>query len=373
MRIVACWLVIGTTLAHADPAAEKLFQDGRALMKEGKYDDACDAFRRSQEIEPRAGTLLNLGDCEEKRGHIATAWDVFTQARTLAKQARDKTKSDAAEQRIKPLAKKLPYLTVKSPPTKPDGFAVKREGKDVLAAELDREVPIDPGNYAFEVSAPGYVTWTGSVAVVAGKKATIEIPPLSPAPTPAVESKPIKPIETATAPVHEAHEPALPPTTTEPAISAAAPNMVPTTHHLGIGAAVGFSTDGDLIFGGRVPLQLAVIGRGAIRAVPTLFYADIDDPNDVNHILKLYALGLGVEYTAPLSPNFYVAAGAGIGVDLLDDNYQNTFQKHGWGAARLSPTLRIGPALDIGLHLQAVVTSSAVVGLGELGVDYFFW
>jgi hypothetical protein len=36
----------------------------------------------------------------------------------------------------------------------------------------------------------------------------------------------------------------------------------------------------------------------------------------------------------------------------------------------VSPTYRVGP-VDVGLHLQLVVGTS-VIGLGELGVDYFF-
>ena len=86
MRLVGLVVVCMSTVAVASPAAEKLFRDGKQFMQEGKLAEACEAFRKSQELESRSGTLLNLGDCEEKRGRIATAWELFVQSRALAMQ-----------------------------------------------------------------------------------------------------------------------------------------------------------------------------------------------------------------------------------------------------------------------------------------------
>jgi hypothetical protein len=57
-----------------DAAAEALFLDGRRLMDLGKIDEACAKFDASEKPSPALGTLMNLADCEEKRGRIATAW-----------------------------------------------------------------------------------------------------------------------------------------------------------------------------------------------------------------------------------------------------------------------------------------------------------
>ena len=349
MRLVWCFVLVGiASTAHADPAAEKAFQDGRAFLAQNKLAEACEAFRLSQSLEPRVGTLLNLGDCEERRGKIATAWEAFSEAKALARSTSDARGADA-ETRATALTAKLPYITVKIA-TKPTGLVVKRDDKDISAA-LDHEVPIDPGTYQLEASAPGFVTWHQQTQVAIGQHAVVEIPALVADPNPIPNGKPVGPTEP-----------------TQPDLSPLA-----ATHHIGVGAAIGFSTDSDLIFGVRVPLQLGAAGPGAIRAVPTFFYTHYQDPNDNSHNQELYALGIGVEYTAPLSPKFFVAAGAGLGVDIIDDSYENNLQKHGWGAVRLSPTIRIGPSLDLGVHAQAVITSDRVVGLGELGVDYFFW
>lgn len=359
-------IVVATSVAHASPAAEKLFQDGRKLLKAGKLAEACDAFRRSNEIEPRAGTLLNLGHCEERRDRIATAWEVFVAARALATQTRDPVKTAEADKRAAALAPRLPYLTLRAPATRPPGFAVKRDGNDVPLAVLDHEVPIDPGQYELEASAPGHVSWKQPLTIAVGQKSVVEIPPLAPDPAAQAEVA-----TTAAAP-----SPIAPVPTTAPAgaITASSASATAAGRRIGFGLGVGVSSgEGELMYGGRVVLQLARIGSGEIRAVPSVFYSEVKNiGDDPYHDAEVFALGLGLEYVAPLGPMFAVAAGLGVGLDLVDDTYDERTQKHGSGAVRLSPTLRLGRSLDIGLHVQAVFTSDDVVGVGQLGVDYFF-
>lgn len=357
MRATVVMMLLLSTTAAASPAAEKLFQDGKELLKSNKLAEACDAFRKSQELEPRVGTLLNLGDCEERRGRVATAWDAFTQARALANQKAD-VRAAEADKRAAALSSKLPYLTIRV--VQPvAALVVTRDGKAVAAAELDHEVPIDPGRYELEARAPGHVAWKQTAVVAVGQKAVIEIPALAADPTVATAPTDVAPARPANLP---------------PAVDVvASARRLPAKHRIGFGVAAGFSTDSDLIYGLRIPVRLAPIGNGALRAVPTLFYTKFDDPADVYHEIKLYAAGLALEYLAPLAPTFYIAAGAGFGMDFLDDNYGNEIQNQAWGALRLSPTLRLGSAVDIGLHIQAVATKDRVVGLGELGVDYFFY
>jgi len=335
-------------VASANPAAEKVFQDGKTLLAQGKTAEACDAFRRSQELEPRVGTLLNLAECEEQRGRIATAWVAFVDARALATRMND-PRAPFADKRAAALVPRLPYLTTTlAGAERPSGLVVRRNGAAVLEAELGIEVPLDPGHYDFEVSAPGFAMWKHSVDLTIGQRATIVVPALTADGT-AVTAAPVQALEIQSAP---------------PRIS---------SHRIGVGAAIGVSSDSDLIYGLRIPLHLAPVGTGTIRAVPSLFYAHIVDGADVYHISDLFAVGFAVEYVAPLASQFVIAAGLGVGLDLIDDSYSDPLLKNGWGAARLSPTLRLGRSIDIGLHLQVVATKDAIVGLGELGVDYFFW
>lgn len=331
-------------LAHANPAAEKVFQDGKVLLAEGKVGEACEAFRRSQEMEARVGTLLNLGDCEEKRGRFATAWAAFVDARALATRLGD-ARATVADQYAAALLPRLAYVTVKPPSKLPAGFVVRRNEWDVPNAELGIEVPIDPGHYEYEVAAPGFVTWKHSLDVAIGQRAAFEIPGL----------------------VIDPNAPA------PPALVVSHPARIVTSHRVGIGAAVGASSDGKLTFGVRLPLHLAPLGSNAtLRAVPSMFYRErsFEDPF---HKVEIYSVGIAVEYVAPLSPRFVLAAGLGLGIDFVNDSYEEDVGRKPSGAARLSPTLRLGRSVDIGLHLQVVASTQQIVGLGTVGVDYFFY
>jgi hypothetical protein len=360
MRGVGLVFVLFAGVAHASPAAEKLFQDGKKLVAAGKLAEGCEALRKSNELEESVGTYLNLADCEEKRGRIATAWEAFIRGRALATQKNHPAAAEA-DKRAAALEKKLPYLTVRTPATKPPGFVVKRDGKEVPAAELDQQIPIDPGRYEIEASAIERIAWKETSVVAAGQKLVVEIPELAIDPTRA------QPATTTTI---------APPVVVDDGGSARpsieAPLMLAGKHRLGIGAAIGLSSDGDLIFGGRFVIQIVEFGTGTLRAVPTVFYAKFTDSEDRDHKFTLYALGLGLEYVRPVAPTFFVAGGIGAGVDLISDNYGNPGTEQVWGALRLSPTMRIGKAIDLGLHVQLVKTKDNTVGLAELGVDYFF-
>ena len=71
-------VVILVVAALADRAsaqsaeAEILFRDGRNLIKQGKVAEGCTKLAASERLEPSVGTLLNLGDCNEKLGHVAS-------------------------------------------------------------------------------------------------------------------------------------------------------------------------------------------------------------------------------------------------------------------------------------------------------------
>jgi hypothetical protein len=63
-----------TRAASADSAAaEALFREGRDAAKHGDLETACADFAESQRLDPAPGTLLNLAECEEKLGRVASA------------------------------------------------------------------------------------------------------------------------------------------------------------------------------------------------------------------------------------------------------------------------------------------------------------
>ena len=80
--ITAVALAAARPAARADdtvdkPAAEAAFLRGKELMKEGYLAEACDAFARSQRLDPQLGTQYNLALCYEQLGRTASAWALY--------------------------------------------------------------------------------------------------------------------------------------------------------------------------------------------------------------------------------------------------------------------------------------------------------
>jgi len=348
---VLAFVLLLARVGGASPAAEKLFQDGRNFMNEGKLAEACDAFRRSNELEARVGTLLNLANCEEKRGRLATAWSAFVEARALAKRSND-DRATEADKRASALAPRLPYLTIKVAHPLPD-LVVRRNGIEVPAAELEHDVPLDPGAYDVEASATGYQAFKQAVELAPGARATVAIPALVASPA--------------------GDAPAVAPATPVAAVETkATPTPSWTARRFGAGVGLGGTTQKDVIVGLRGFIGIVEAGPGVIRLVPSVFYTRSHDAMDVYQYYDVFAIGLATELAWPQTGQLFVAAGLGFGLDIIKDGYGNPISTNAWAAARVSPTLRLGAHFDLGLHIQLVAGGGGVVGLGELGIDYVF-
>ena len=79
---LAIFALLGlTATAHAQSAeAEAMFNEGDKLMAAGKLAEACSAFEASNNMDPRAGTLIRLGECREQNHQIASAWSAYKDA-----------------------------------------------------------------------------------------------------------------------------------------------------------------------------------------------------------------------------------------------------------------------------------------------------
>jgi hypothetical protein len=165
-------------LGHAaaqNSDAEALFTEAESLESAGKIGEACDAFEASNRIEPRAGTLIRLGQCRENQKHLVSAWSAYKDALTRVK---DPAKRQLAEQRIAALEPRLSYLTVLVPDeSRIDGLEIKRNGKALDPALWNRAAPVDGGVYTIIGHAPGHEEWSTTVEVAPeSDKASIEVP-----------------------------------------------------------------------------------------------------------------------------------------------------------------------------------------------------
>src|ERR1700733_2132726 len=88
--VVACSLFACSHRAAAqdtETTATALFDEGRKLMAQHRYADACPKLAESQRIAPSGGTLLNLAECYERTGQTASAWSTWKAAAARANAA----------------------------------------------------------------------------------------------------------------------------------------------------------------------------------------------------------------------------------------------------------------------------------------------
>jgi hypothetical protein len=147
------------TQAHAEgdnrAVAEALFAKGRDAAARGDLATACSAFEESERLDPAPGTMFNLGDCEEKRGHIASAWQWFAEA--VTKLPANDDRRALVQSRAASLKARLPMLAIRLEPGVPAGTKVLRDSIELGAVSLGASLPTDPGTHRVIVSAPGRV------------------------------------------------------------------------------------------------------------------------------------------------------------------------------------------------------------------------
>ncbi|MDF3070019.1 MAG: hypothetical protein K0R38_5620 [Polyangiaceae bacterium] len=168
-------LSLGARPAHADSVtAEALFQSGREAMDKGDAKAACDRFEESYRLEVRPGTALNLGNCREALGQVATAWQRFQEAaQTLpAEDAR----LPIAKARAAALQGKVPKLTLRVPEDA-RGWVVLRDGVELGGASLNLALPVDPGPHRIEVRAPGRAAAFTTVELALSERKEVVLAP----------------------------------------------------------------------------------------------------------------------------------------------------------------------------------------------------
>jgi hypothetical protein len=181
--------------ATAKTTAEALFAEGRRLMATGDYPAACAKFAASQKLDAGVGTSLNLADCYEKSGRIASAWVEFRGAISAARSVGSKDREQLARDRAQALEAKLSYLTITTSPEQRGSIQITRDGTPVELAVLGTPIPIDPGKHAIEATAPGKKKWSETIDVGAPKsQIAVTIPVLASeaaaAPVPSETAKP---------------------------------------------------------------------------------------------------------------------------------------------------------------------------------------
>ncbi|HWZ88565.1 MAG TPA: hypothetical protein VNW92_06940 [Polyangiaceae bacterium] len=202
-----------------DPAAaQALFDQARALTRQGRYTEACPKLLESNRLDPGIGTQFHLAECYEQSGQIATAWATFLDVASQARAASQFDREKAATKRATQLEPRLPKLTITVPePSQLSGLEIRRDGIVVGQTQWGSPVPVDPGPHELSISAPGRRPLNQTLKAEEGKPLAFDVPELEttgesaepPAaePAPAPEAQPV---------THKHHHHPVPAPTPEP-------------------------------------------------------------------------------------------------------------------------------------------------------------
>jgi hypothetical protein len=163
----AAALVMQASPAHAQGSvAEALFQEGKRLMAEGKYNDACPKLAESQRIDPGAGTLTALALCHRGEGKTATAWSEFKEVISLARRDNRKDREQVAQDNVAELEPKLSRLRlVVDPAAEAQHVEVRIDDTVVTRAAFGQALPVDPGTRRVLATAPGKKPFEATIQI----------------------------------------------------------------------------------------------------------------------------------------------------------------------------------------------------------------
>ncbi|MBX3204735.1 MAG: hypothetical protein KF764_06685 [Labilithrix sp.] len=172
---LACFAGAGDALADTSEA-ERLFLEGRALMLEGRFDEACPRIAESQRLEPHVGTLLNLAACHERQGKVGSAWVEYQKGLTAARAEGQTDRARLAEQRIAAIEPRVPWLRLSLRSARAD-VVVTLDGGEVAPVALGTEMPVDPGPHVAAATVGGATVFEERVELREGEHRTVLVEP----------------------------------------------------------------------------------------------------------------------------------------------------------------------------------------------------
>lgn len=164
--------------------AEGLFREGKKLLDEKKFSEACPKFEESARLDPSSGVELALGICYEGLGKTASAWAAYESAISLARRDNRKDREKAATAKAAALEPKLAHVTFHAPDAVANlpGLQLK-EDNVVIGVAGWKDAPVDPGAHTIEVTATGKKPWQSSFTIDGpATSKTVEIPALEDVP-----------------------------------------------------------------------------------------------------------------------------------------------------------------------------------------------
>jgi hypothetical protein len=166
----------GAETPTGSPTSEQLFFQGRDLMAQHRYQEACVVFEHAEKLRVTIGVLLNLADCYEQTQRPASALGKFKEATVAAHLAND-AREAYAQQRATTLESRVPKLTIDTSTLKSvTGAEVLLDGRPLDDTTVNSRIAADPGRHIVQVTAPSKKPWSMDFDLAASM--TVSVPPL---------------------------------------------------------------------------------------------------------------------------------------------------------------------------------------------------
>ena len=175
-------LTLLATEASAETSpAQALFEEGRTLVLQKQFDQACPKLAESLRLERGIGTALWLADCLEKSADLDGAWTRFREAADIAAQAHDDREAIARRRQTSLETRVARHRLVVA--ADDAELSLQRDGVPVPAGEVGQELAIKAGVHTFTATAKGRQSWSAVIEITPRPDAVIvNVPVLAAAP-----------------------------------------------------------------------------------------------------------------------------------------------------------------------------------------------
>jgi hypothetical protein len=180
--IIAAWIAlsaVGHAQTEARAASLVLFEEAEKLAAAGDTATACRKYGESYSLDPQLQALLRWGECLEKEGKLASAYQAFQDAVELGQRTSD-ARWSGAEARARALRPRLSFITIEVPRERQiSTLSVERDGFRLGSSAWGVPTPVDPGRHTIRASAFGYREWQTTIEINAeGAAPYVEVPML---------------------------------------------------------------------------------------------------------------------------------------------------------------------------------------------------
>jgi hypothetical protein len=163
----------GAATAKEKAEAKALAAQARSAVKEQRFDDAVEALRHADQLDPGPQLKLDLSRALIGAGKLVEASTILHQLEGVtAKTLPEKKVQGAAKKLLGELETRIPWIQVTVAGPKEGEATTTLDGQEVDATS---EVPVDPGEHEVAVEAKGWKRAEKRVKVAEGAHEAVKI------------------------------------------------------------------------------------------------------------------------------------------------------------------------------------------------------